>query len=293
MMPDITIFEVGPRDGLQNESEYIPTDTKIALIDKLSATGLQKIEVTSFVSPKWVPQMADNADVMKGITKKKGVIYAALTPNLKGLEAAINAGASEVAIFTAASESFNQKNINCTISESIKRFEPLMERAKAEKIKIRGYISCVTHCPYEGVMNPDNVASIAEKLLQMGCYEISLGDTIGKAEPQDIKNLLNVMTKTVSIHNLALHCHDTHGRALTNIKAGLDLGIRTIDSAVGGLGGCPYAPGASGNVATEDVLVMLNELGFDSGVDLKAIKDTAKFISDYLNKPINSEISSP
>jgi hydroxymethylglutaryl-CoA lyase len=263
------------------------------LIDKLSATGLQKIEVTSFVSPKWVPQMADNADVMKGITKKKGVIYAALTPNLKGLEAAINAGASEVAIFTAASESFNQKNINCTISESIKRFEPLMERAKAEKIKIRGYISCVTHCPYEGVMNPDNVASIAEKLLQMGCYEISLGDTIGKAEPQDIKNLLNVMTKTVSIHNLALHCHDTHGRALTNIKAGLDLGIRTIDSAVGGLGGCPYAPGASGNVATEDVLVMLNELGFDSGVDLKAIKDTAKFISDYLNKPINSEISSP
>jgi hydroxymethylglutaryl-CoA lyase len=293
VMPDITIFEVGPRDGLQNESEYIPTDTKIALIDKLSATGLQKIEVTSFVSPKWVPQMADNADVMKGITKKKGVIYAALTPNLKGLEAAINAGASEVAIFTAASESFNQKNINCTISESIKRFEPLMERAKAEKIKIRGYISCVTHCPYEGVMNPDNVASIAEKLLQMGCYEISLGDTIGKAEPQDIKNLLNVMTKTVSIHNLALHCHDTHGRALTNIKAGLDLGIRTIDSAVGGLGGCPYAPGASGNVATEDVLVMLNELGFDSGVDLKAIKDTAKFISDYLNKPINSEISSP
>ena len=168
-----------------------------------------------------------------------------------------------------------------------------MERAKAEKIKIRGYISCVTHCPYEGVMNPDNVASIAEKLLQMGCYEISLGDTIGKAEPQDIKNLLNVMTKTVSIHNLALHCHDTHGRALTNIKAGLDLGIRTIDSAVGGLGGSPYAPGASGNVATEDVLVMLNELGFDSGVDLKAIKDTPKFISDYLNKPINSEISSP
>ena len=281
---DVIIYEVGPRDGLQNEAKFVSTDIKIDLINMLSRTGLRKIEVTSFVSPKWVPQMADNADVMTSIDRVSGVTYAALTPNVKGIEAAIKASADEVAIFAAASESLSQRNINCSIKESIERFKPVMEMAAEHKLPVRGYVSCVTHCPYAGEIAAKDVVKVSEELLNLGCYQISLGDTIGKAQPKDIEKLLIAHKAVMSSNDLALHCHDTYSNALNNIKEGLEQGIRTFDSSVAGLGGCPYAEGASGNVATEVVLKMLGEMGIRTGINLEKIIETANFISKALTR---------
>ncbi len=287
----IRLYEVGPRDGLQNEAKLVPTEVKIRLIELLVAAGLRKIEATSFVSPKWVPQMGDNAQVMAGISHLSGVDFAVLTPNLTGYEAAASAGAREVAIFGAASESFSQKNINCSISESLARFAAVMDRAKAENIAVRGYVSCVVACPYEGAIDPEVVADVAAKMIHMGCYEVSLGDTIGAGTPKDIRQLLTSVTARVPLSKLALHCHDTYGQALANILAAIDMGITVIDSAVGGLGGCPYASGASGNVATEDVLYMLNGMGIRTGVNLDKIIEAAWYISDFLGRAPASKVA--
>jgi len=294
----IRLYEVGPRDGLQNEEKLVPTEVKIRLIELLVAAGLRKIEATSFVSPKWVPQMADNAQVMAGISNLcgiSGVDFSVLTPNLTGYEAAVSAGAREVAIFGAASESFSQKNINCSISESLERFAAVMDRAKAENIAVRGYVSCVVACPYEGAIDPEIVADVAAKMIHMGCYEVSLGDTIGAGTPKDIRQLLTATGARVPISKLALHCHDTYGQALANILAAIEMGISVIDSAVGGLGGCPYAGNksgvASGNVATEDVLYMLNGMGIKTGVDLDKIIEAAWYISDFLGRPPASKVA--
>ncbi len=267
-MPDIVeIFEVGPRDGLQNEARRIPARDKIALIDLLSGAGFRRIEVASFVSPKWVPQMADGAEVLAGIRRSPGVSYAALTPNMTGFERAVDAGADEIAIFGSASEGFSQANINCSISESLRRFLSVSEAASAANVKVRGYISCVTDCPYDGPTAPEKVAEVAESLLAMGCYEISLGDTIGQATPESIAAMLDAVLSVASPSMLAGHYHDTAGRALANIEVSLDKGLRVFDAAVGGLGGCPYAPGAAGNVATEAVHDCLTALGYDTGLD--------------------------
>ncbi len=290
-MKKVRIYEVGPRDGLQNEKEIVPAAVKIGLIDRLSETGLTHIEATSFVSPKWVPQMGDAAEVMAGIKRKKGMSYPVLVPNEKGMEGALAAKAEEIAIFTAASESFTQKNINCSIAESLERFAPVMEAAKKNGIKVRGYVSCVAGCPYEGAIAPEKVADVAAKLDKMGCYEISLGDTIGVGTPDKIKAMLAAVKKKVPAEKLALHCHDTYGQALVNIYAGLEEGIAVIDSSVAGLGGCPYAKGASGNVATEDVLYMLDGMGIETGVDLEKIVETAWFISGHLNRKPASRVA--
>lgn len=268
-MPDkhVTIFEMGPRDGLQNEPVRIPAANKIELINLLSDSGLQKIEATSFVSPKWVPQMADAAQVLAGISRKSSVAYTALTPNFKGYQAAHDARADEVAIFGAASETFSQKNINCSIEESLARFEPVVQQAKADGIPVRGYVSCVVECPYEGLISPETVTTVAAKLLEMGCYEISLGDTIGKATPENVARMLEAVLKVIPANLLAGHYHDTGNRALENIQTSLEMGLRTFDSAVGGLGGCPYAPGAKGNVATGAVLTLLSGSGYETGID--------------------------
>lgn len=287
----VRLYEVGPRDGLQNEKQLVPTEVKVELIERLAEAGLTKIEATSFVSPKWVPQMADNRGVMTSLTRKSGVDYPVLTPNMKGLEAALETEVTEVAIFGAASESFSQKNINCSIAESLDRFAPVMERAAAENIAVRGYVSCIVGCPYEGKIAPDAVAEVAAKMIDMGCYEISLGDTIGVGTPKDIRVMLSAVMDRVPGAKLALHCHDTYGQALANILAGLDMGIATIDSSVGGLGGCPYAAGASGNVATEDVLYMLNGMGIETGVDLDKIVEAAWYISDFLGRVPASKVA--
>lgn len=287
----IRLYEVGPRDGLQNESKIVPAGVKVALINMLSDAGLTKIEATSFVSPKWVPQMSDNAEVMAKISRKVGVDYPVLTPNLKGFEAAVAAGVTEVAIFGAASESFSQKNINCSIDESLGRFAPIMARATAKNIAVRGYVSCVVACPYEGKINPEAVAEVAAKMIRMGCYEVSLGDTIGAATPKDIRDMVTAVRAHVPLDRLALHCHDTYGQALANILAGIEMGISVIDSSVAGLGGCPYASGASGNVATEDVLYMLNGMGIVTGVDLEKIIKAAWYISDFLGRPPASKVA--
>ncbi|SDI14117.1 hydroxymethylglutaryl-CoA lyase [Lutimaribacter saemankumensis] len=263
----VEIFEVGPRDGLQNEKRHIPTADKIALVDCLSAAGFRRIEVASFVSPKWVPQMADSAEVLARIARAEGVSYAALTPNMKGLERAIAARADEVAIFGAASEGFSKANINATIDESLARFAPVAEAAKAAGLPVRGYISCVTDCPYDGPTPPQKVAEVAAKLDAMGCYEISLGDTIGQGTPDSIAAMLDAVLCMVPAERLAGHYHDTAGRALANIEVSLEKGLRVFDAAVGGLGGCPYAPGAAGNVATEGVHDRLVALGYDTGLD--------------------------
>jgi len=270
----VEIFEVGPRDGLQNEKRQIPTEEKIALVDCLSGAGFSRIEVASFVSPKWVPQMADSADVLAGITRAPGVSYAALTPNLRGFEAALAARADEVAIFGSASEGFSRANINATIAESLERFAPVMEAAAEAGVPVRGYVSCVTDCPYDGKVAPGQVAWVAEKLLGMGCYEISLGDTIGQGTPESIGAMLDAVCDVVPAERLAGHYHDTAGRALENIEASLARGVRVFDAAVGGLGGCPYAPGAAGNVATEAVHDRLRALGYETGLDL-AVLDRA------------------
>lgn len=267
MNDPVTIFEVGPRDGLQNEKALIATGAKVRLIDCLSNAGFTKIEAASFVSPKWVPQMADGHDVMARITRKDTVTYAVLTPNMKGYERAIAAKADEVAIFGSASQGFSQKNINCSIEESLARFRPLADQAKADGMAVRGYISCVIDCPYDGKVAPKAVADIAQKLFAMGCYEISLGDTTGAGTPQSVNDMLDAVLDNVPAARLAGHFHDTGNQALFNIEACLERGLRTFDSAIGGLGGCPYAPGAKGNVATTLVHNRLSELGFDTGLN--------------------------
>ncbi|XP_020838737.1 hydroxymethylglutaryl-CoA lyase, mitochondrial isoform X2 [Phascolarctos cinereus] len=261
----VKIVEVGPRDGLQNEKSIVPAQLKIRLIDMLSESGLPVIEATSFVSPKWVPQMADHAEVLKGIRKLPGIRYPVLTPNLTGFQAAVSSGAEEVAIFGAASELFTKKNINCSIDESLERFEKVLSAARAADIPVRGYVSCVLGCPYEGKISPAKVAEVAKKLYSMGCYEISLGDTIGVGTLVGMKDMLSAVMKEVPVSALAVHCHDTYGQALTNILMALQMGVTVVDSSVAGLGGCPYAKGASGNVATEDLLYMLNGLGIETG----------------------------
>ncbi len=287
----VRIYEVGPRDGLQNEKEILPAAVKIELINRLSATGLTHIEATSFVSPKWVPQMGDAAAVMAGITRAPGVAYPVLVPNEKGMEGALVADVTEIAVFAAASESFSQKNINCSIAESLERFKPVIAAAQAHNIKVRGYVSCVVGCPYEGAVDPARVADVAAALYEMGCYEISLGDTIGVGTPNKIQDMLRAVVKRVDVAALALHCHDTYGQALANIYAGLQAGVAVVDSSVAGLGGCPYAKGASGNVATEDVLYMLNGMGIETGVDLQGVIDTAWFIATALHKKPASKVA--
>ena len=277
MTDHVTVFEMGPRDGLQNEKTQIATADKISLVDDLSDCGFTKIEVTSFVSAKWVPQMADAAEVMAGITRKPGVSYAVLTPNLRGFETALAAGASEVAIFGSASEGFSQNNINCSVEESFARFVPVMQAAWAARIPVRGYVSCVAVCPYDGPTPPEKVAGVAARLLEMGCYEISLGDTIGAGTPETIGAMLDAVSELVPPSKLAGHYHDTHGRALDNIAVSLDAGLRVFDASVGGLGGCPYAPGAKGNVATEAVVQMLHARGFETGIDPDRLKSVAGF----------------
>lgn len=276
-MTRVRIFEMAPRDGLQNEKTMVATADKIALVDMLSDCGFDKIEVTSFVSPKWVPQMADAAEVLAGIRRKAGVRYTALTPNLKGYEGARAAKADEVAIFGSASEGFSLKNINCSIAESLERFRPVAEAAKADGIPVRGYISCVTDCPYDGPTPPESVARVAAELLAMGCYEISLGDTIGAGTPESIARMLEAVLKVAPADKLAGHYHDTRGRACDNIAVSLDLGLTTFDAAVGGLGGCPYAPGAKGNVDTLAVVALLSRRGFDHGLDEEKLAAAAAF----------------
>ncbi len=273
----VTIFEVGARDGLQNEKTMIPARQKIKLIDMLSDCGFSKIEATAFVSPKWVPQMSDANEVMAGITRHKKIDYAVLTPNLKGYELAKQSNADEVAIFGSASEGFSKANVNASIAETIERFLPITKKAHEDGIPVRGYISCVSDCPYDGPTPPDKVAWMAEQLSSAGCYEISLGDTIGQATPEKIVAMLNVVLDVVPAEKLAVHYHDTAGRALSNIEVSLEKGVRTFDTSVGGLGGCPYAPGAAGNVATGAVVEMLAKLGFETGIDLTKLSEVESF----------------
>ncbi len=287
---NVTIVEVGPRDGLQNESP-VSTRTKIRLIDLLSDTGLSHIEAGSFVSPKWVPQMADSKEVMQNITRRASVTYSALTPNLQGLDQALDAGANQVAIFTSASEGFCQHNINCSITESLKRFEPLMVQADKYHIPVRGYLSCVVDCPYDGATSPTQVANISQALIELGCYEVSLGDTIGTGTPNRIKEMLESVLARIPNQRLAVHFHDTWGQALANIYQALSMGINTVDSSVAGLGGCPYAHGASGNVATEDVLYLCQGLGIETGVDLELLAKAGWMISDELQRQPTSKVS--
>ncbi|MCC5992748.1 MAG: hydroxymethylglutaryl-CoA lyase [Rhodobacteraceae bacterium] len=275
-MSCVEIFEVGPRDGLQNEKRPIPTREKVALVDCLSEAGFRRIEVASFVSPKWVPQMADGADVLAQITRKPGLRYAALTPNMKGFEAALAARADEVAIFGAASEGFSRANLNCSIAESLERFAPVARAAQEAGLPLRGYVSCVTNCPFDGPVPPEQVAWAAARLRDMGCYEISLGDTIGQATPDSISAMLRAVLQEVPAAQLAGHYHDTGGQALANIEASLEMGLRVFDAAVGGLGGCPYAPGASGNVATEAVHEWLTAMGWQTGLDRAVLGQAAE-----------------
>ena len=287
----IQIVEVGPRDGLQNEKIWVETETKIALIEKLADAGLTKIEAASFVSPKWVPQMKDAFEVLSGIERRPGVTYPVLTPNLKGFERALEAGVTEVAVFGASSEAFSQKNINCSISESVERFRPVLEAAQKNSVRVRGYISCVLGCPYQGEVPLENVVNLAENMSEMGCYEISLGDTIGIGTPLKAKKMVETVAEKVPVSNLALHFHDTRGQALANIYACLELGVSVIDASVSGLGGCPYAQGASGNVATEDVVYMLHGIGIKTGVDIEKLIETGDFISDVFGRLSQSRVS--
>jgi hydroxymethylglutaryl-CoA lyase len=281
----VKIVEVGPRDGLQNEKQVVPTEIKIALINRLAEAGVRVIEATSFVSPKWVPQMGDNSAVMAGITRQNATVYPVLTPNLQGFDAAVQAGATEVAIFGAASESFSRKNINCSIAESLKRFEPVVSAASALEIKVRGYVSCVVGCPYEGAIAPEKAAEVARTLLDMGCYEVSLGDTIGVGNPASIQRMIDACARQIPIEKLAGHYHDTYGMAIANIYASLQMGMAVFDSSIAGLGGCPYAQGASGNVATEDVVYLLQGLGIETGIDLAKLADIGDWISSAINRP--------
>ncbi|EPJ88141.1 hydroxymethylglutaryl-CoA lyase [Pseudomonas sp. CFII64] len=287
----VRLVEVGPRDGLQNEAQPISVADKVRLVDDLSATGLSYIEVGAFVSAKWVPQMAGSAEVFAQIQRNAGITYAALAPNWRGFEDALAAGVKEVAVFAAASEAFSQRNINCSISESLERFAPIMEAARLHGIKVRGYVSCVLGCPYEGEVAPQQVAAVANELLAMGCYEISLGDTIGTGTPGATRDLIDVVAGQIPRGKLAGHFHDTYGQALANVYASLLEGIEVFDSSIAGLGGCPYAKGASGNVATEDVLYMLNGLGIDTGVDLDKLISAGRRICEVLGRETGSRVA--
>lgn len=286
----VRIVEVGPRDGLQNEKQQVATADKIALIDRLSATGLRSIEATSFVSPKWVPQLADAAEVMAGIDRRPGIAYPVLVPNEQGYERALAAGAREVAVFTAASEQFNLKNTNAGIDESLQRFAPVLARAKADGVKVRGYVSTVLGCPYQGEVPLSDVVRVARTLFDNGCYEISLGDTIGVGTPLKARAMLRAVAAEVPMAALAVHFHDTYGQALANVAACLEDGVRVVDSAVGGTGGCPYARGSSGNVASEDVVYMLHGMGMTTGVDLPALAETGRWLSAVLGRENGSKV---
>jgi hydroxymethylglutaryl-CoA lyase len=280
----IRIVEVGPRDGLQNEAVPVSVETRVAFIEKLIAAGLTSIEAGSFVSAKWVPQMADTAGVLKAFGGRTDVALQVLVPNEKGLDAALEAGAREIAIFGAASETFSQKNINCSIADSFERFKPVAERALAAGLRVRGYVSCAFGCPYEGEVPSEKVAQVSAALFELGCYEISLGDTIGVGTPRKARNLVQAVAQFVPLPKLAVHFHDTYGQAVANIYACLEEGVRVVDSSAGGLGGCPYAKGASGNVATEDVIYLLDGLGFDTGVDRSTVIEASQFIFRALGK---------
>ena len=284
----VRIVEVGPRDGLQNEKQPVSTADKVALIDRLSATGLRSIEATSFVSPRWVPQLADAADVLAGITRQPGIAYPVLVPNLQGYQRARAAGADEVAVFTAASETFNRTNTNAGIDESLARFEPILALAAADGVRVRGYVSTVLGCPYQGEVPLADVVRVASALRQMGCYEISLGDTIGVGTPRKARQMLEAVAAEVPMHALAVHFHDTYGQAVANIAACLEAGVRVVDSAVSGAGGCPYAKGASGNVASEDVVYLLQGLGLDCGVALQPLAETGRWLADLLGRNTGS-----
>ncbi|MCF1183310.1 hydroxymethylglutaryl-CoA lyase [Marichromatium gracile] len=283
-MSRVRVVEVGPRDGLQNEPTAVATAVKLELIARLAAAGLRWIEPTAFVSPRWVPQMADHAELLAALEQTPGMHYPVLVPNLQGLERALEVGAREIAVFTAASESFTRRNINCGIDESLARFAPVIERAAARDIPVRGYVSCALGCPYEGAIAPTAVARVAERLAALGCAEISLGDTIGTGTPGQARAMVETVAERVPMARLAAHFHDTYGQALANLHAVIEAGIRTVDASVAGLGGCPYARGASGNVATEEVVYMLHGLGFDTGVDLPALVETARWIGERLGR---------
>jgi len=287
----VRIVEMGPRDGLQNEKQVVPLATKLELIDRLADAGLREIESTSFVSPKWVPQMADHAELMRALQRRVGVSYPVLTPNLQGFEAALAAGADHVAVFAAASEAFSNKNINCSIAESIDRFLPVMAAAREAGVNVRGYVSCVVACPYEGAVAPTKVAEVSQRLIDIGCYEVSLGDTIGVGTPASVTRMLEAVAVRVPVDRLAGHYHDTWGMAVANVHASLQFGLRCFDASVGGLGGCPYAKGATGNVATEDVVYLLNGLGLDTGIDIDKLVDTAAWINAQLGREPVSRVA--
>ena len=288
----VKIVEVGPRDGLQNEPGVVPTDVKVHLINMLGAAGLPVIEATAFVSPKWVPQMADQTAVMAGFDRVAGVSYPVLAPNMKGYEAAVAAGADEVAVFGAASEAFSRKNINCSIDESLERFAPVCEAARRDGVRVRGYVSCVLGCPYQGEVEPADVVRVAQALRRMGCYEISLGDTIGIGTPGATAKVLRaVLADGVPVEEIAVHFHDTYGQALANVLVALQHGISVVDSSVAGLGGCPYAKGASGNVSTDDLVYMLHGLGIETGVDIDKLSEAGKYISNMLHKQTGSKVA--
>ncbi len=289
-MSAVKIVEVGPRDGLQNEKQSVSVGTRVELIERLVVAGLKNIEAVSFVSPKWVPQMTGAAEIMQGVPQAKGIQYSALTPNLQGLEAAIAAGLKEVAVFGAASEAFSQHNINCSIRESLERFRSVMQTAQEHGIKVRGYVSCVLGCPYEGQVSPQKVSEVARLMLEMGCYEISLGDTIGKGTPRSTEQMLEACMRLIPADRLAGHFHDTYGMAIANIAKALEMGLRVFDSSVSGLGGCPYAKGASGNVATEDVVYLMHAMGFETGVNLSLLAEAGKFINDQLGRASASKV---
>lgn len=287
----VRIVEVGPRDGLQNEKQIVPTETKIEFIRRLAETGLRTIEATAFVSPKWVPQMADHAEVLRALPRGGGISYPVLVPNIRGFEAALEAGATEVAVFAAASETFSQRNINCSIAESLERFVPVFAAKRTANIRVRGYVSCALGCPYEGEIPPAKVAEVAAALFERGCYEISLGDTIGVGTPNRTSALIATVAARIPIDSLAGHFHDTYGQALANIYAALLAGVHVFDASVSGLGGCPYAPGAAGNVATEDLLYMLNGMGIETGVDLDALIAAGAFICEKLGRQTKSRVA--
>lgn len=289
--PAVNLVEVGPRDGLQNESTPLSVADRLELIRRLVEAGLTTVEAGSFVSPKWVPQMSGTDQVLAGLDLNNVERYPVLVPNLKGWEAARVCGAKDIAIFGAASETFSQKNINCSIKESLARFKPVAEQALAADVRVRGYVSCLVACPYEGEITPAQVLPVVRALFDLGCYEVSLGDTIGRGTPRQIKAVLTALLAEHDADQLALHCHDTYGMAAANIMAGLDLGIRTFDSSVGGAGGCPYAPGASGNVATEEVVYLLENEGFDTGVDLEELAATGRWLFERLGKPVPSKVN--
>ena len=287
----VKIVEVGPRDGLQNEPQLVPAAVKVELIDRLGQAGLKAIEATAFVSPKWVPQMGDAAEVMASLPRRPNVTYPVLVPNLKGFEQALAAGVEEIAVFGAASEAFSQKNINCSIAESLERFRPVAEAARSHNIRVRGYVSCVLGCPYQGEVRPAAVAEVAARLLEMGCYEISLGDTVGVGTPASVARMLDAVALLVPVERLAGHYHDTYGMALANIYASLEMGVAVFDASVAGLGGCPYAAGASGNVATEDVVYLLHGLGIETGIDLERLVDAGAYICAELGRAPASKVA--